>query len=92
MKIPEHMQPAIDAWVNQGLPSPSELGHFLYAVLTNNFTEAVIFADDENRDAIVSWAFYMHNEVPALAHGTPERLREWHRRGGLEGIRRGNAA
>lgn len=92
MNIPENMQATVDAWVNRGLPAPAEMGSFFYAILTNNFREAVILADDENRDAIVSWAFHMHNEVPALAHGTPERVAEWHRRGGLEGIRQGRAA
>lgn len=87
MNIPKNMQPTIDAWVNHGVPHPQEMGSFLRCVLTNDLLGAVAHADDANRDAIVSWAMYLYNEVPALAHGNMQRLVDWAARGGLSGKR-----
>lgn len=85
MNIPEHMQPAIDAWVNHGAPHPEQMGSFLRSVLLNDFIGAVCHADDRNREAIVSWAFYLRMEVPGPAHGNMQRLVDWHHHGGLSG-------
>lgn len=85
--IPEHMQESMTVWVERGLPHPSDMGSFLRAVLLHDLMAAAMFADDENRKALADWAQYLHNEVPALAHGTGERLIAWHERGGLSGRR-----
>lgn len=83
--IPEHMQGSIDEWVHHGAPHPAAMGSFLRAVLLNDLKAAAMFADDENRRSLAEWAYYLHNEVPALAYGNGERLIKWHERGGLEG-------
>lgn len=84
MSIPSHMQESIDTWVQYGAPHPSEMGSFLRAVLTNDLKGAVMHADDRNRAAIVAWVVYLYNEVPGSAHGSLEKLLDWHERGGLQ--------
>lgn len=83
--IPKYMQNSIDNWVNYGCPAPSEMGSFLRAVLTNDLRASVMFADDENRAAIVDWVFYLHNETDRRCHGSREALETWHAHGGLLG-------
>ena len=93
MKIPaDYMQTAIDNWVNYGCPAPCEMGSFLRAILQNDLRAAAMFADDHNRPRLADWAMYMHNEVPALAHGSAERLNDWHVRGGMRGRQRTEGA
>src|SRR5690606_30684222 len=91
-RIPEHMRRSLTDWVERGVPHPARMGSFFRAVLTNDLKRAVMCADDRNRAALIDWAIYLHNEVPALAHGSEERLLEWHRRGGLLGGRGGETA
>jgi hypothetical protein len=85
MAIPEHMQTAIDNWVEYGTPAPSEMGSFLRAVLSNDLRASVMFADEANRAAIVDWVEYLYMKVPSGAHGSAARLAEWHRLGGRVG-------
>lgn len=86
MKVPvSYMQTQVELWVNYGCPAPREMGSFFRALLMNDLRAAAMFADDQNRPALADWAMYVHNELPALAHGSGERLEAWHRQGGLFG-------
>lgn len=41
------------------------VGHFLTAIVNNNFIEACIQADDVNRRALYLYAMFMLNRMPA---------------------------
>jgi hypothetical protein len=85
MRIPSHMQNAIDAWVNRGVPHPEEMGSFLRCVLLHNLWEAAVRADTENAAALRDWVLYVSNEIPSNAHGSMANLIAWHEQGGLVG-------
>ena len=52
-------------------------GSFLEAVLCNDLREACGHADEDN--AVALWAIvgYLHNEVPGLCWGSPEKFSAW---------------
>lgn len=52
-------------------------GSFVYAVLTNNLMDAFGLADEGNRSALFYICDYVYNEVPARAHGSPEKVAAW---------------
>lgn len=54
-----------------------EPGDFVYAVLTNNLMEAFGRADEDNRHTLFAICDYVYNEVPSLAHGSPEKVAAW---------------
>ena len=83
--LPPHMWQPVRDWVERGEPHPTRMGRFLRAVLLNDLRGAVFHADDINRGHLVQWVQFIYGEVPCLAHGSEERLLEWHRRGGLAG-------
>jgi len=50
----------IHRWYYEGYP----LGHFLTAVVNNDFCEACFHADDANRKALYLYALYLANKIP----------------------------
>lgn len=52
-------------------------GSFLTAVLENNLMEALGKADLENRLTIWNICSFVHNEIPASSHGSPEKVEAW---------------
>tara|TARA_R110000822_G_scaffold113041_1_gene244112 strand:- start:1887 stop:2204 length:318 start_codon:yes stop_codon:yes gene_type:complete len=56
-------------------------GHFLTAVLTNDFVGAVGHADRENLSLLREWAMYLYNEIPSKAWGSKEKLKAY-----IEGV------
>ena len=48
-------------WYYEGLP----LGHFLTAVLKNDFMEACGRADDTNRKVLFAYAKFIYNKLPS---------------------------
>lgn len=85
--VPEHMQSALQVWVEDGLPHPEMMGSFLLAVLSNQLVEAFVRADDENKLNMNNWALTLHCDVPRMAWGSFDRLLAWHAMGGMSGIR-----
>ena len=71
--IPEHTKQALDRYVNQGIPP----GSFLIEVLCNNLSGAFGRADDKNIANMFAIVKYVHNDVPAIAWGSPERIESW---------------
>jgi hypothetical protein len=80
--IPLHMQEGAKRYVERGIPP----GSFLTAVLSNNFIEAFRRADEDNTNAMREWAVWLTNDIPAIAHGSPEAVDAWIARGGLAGM------
>lgn len=52
-------------------------GGFLYAVLCNDLFKAVFRADQEVKKIIPLLVQYIHWEVPAGCHGSPEQVKFW---------------
>jgi len=71
--IPDYMEHALDAYVNDHvLP-----GHFLTAVLENDLYQAISRADDMNVRALVAYIGYLYNECPHACWGSPEKVKAW---------------
>jgi hypothetical protein len=71
--IPDRMMPAIQRYILHGI----EPGHFLTAVITNNLTEAVARADDENMRNIPAFVAYFYNEAPRDCWGSEAKMNMW---------------
>ena len=80
-KLPEHMQSGARLYIEEGIRP----GSFLTAVLENNLTQAVQFADSTNRNLLSIYVEWMHWDIPSLAHGSPQLVSAWMNQGGLEG-------
>ena len=82
--IPAHMHDGVIRFVMQGR-APDTYG-FLYAVLSNNLIKAFAKADSANLDALQGWTRLLHNDLPHNCYGSPEKVDEWAKYGGLEGM------
>jgi len=75
------MKSDISYSVLQGLKGYVEHGHmpggFLTAALSNNLTEAVGAADDENTERLQAIVSYMYNCLPSMAWGSRDKVVEW---------------
>lgn len=81
-KVPvAHMEGGIRRYFEHGIPP----GHFITALLSNDLSMAVRFADEENAAAIAKWVVFIHCQLPSGCHGSPEHVRDWIAKGGLEG-------
>jgi hypothetical protein len=79
--IPHHMRGAIERYVMHGAP----MGDFLRAIFANDFMEAAGRADDENQHALLAYARFLYNHVPATCKGSYEAVDAWMAQGGLVG-------
>jgi len=79
--LPEGMRDSIVAYVEHGIP----LGHFLDALLSNDFMGAVKRADEENLPALGNWGVYLYNYAPPRCFGSAEKVQAWQDKGGLLG-------
>lgn len=71
--IPSYMGPGLDHYIeNGGLP-----GEFLIAVLENNLSEAVGYADSTNLHNLPAYVGYLYNEAPAACWGSKEKVAAW---------------
>jgi hypothetical protein len=52
-------------------------GGFLYAVLCDDFTDAVGRADSTNKKHLDDWAKWLFNDIPASAWGDEESVKAW---------------
>ena len=71
--IPERMRFGIERYINYGIPP----GGFLKAVITNNLSEAIARADDENLANLPAFVAYFYNEAPSMCWGSVENYRKW---------------
>ena len=71
--IPHYMHAGIRTYVVDHIAS----GDFLMALLTNNLSEAVGRADEQNRAALSDWVLLLYNDVPSACWGNPEKVAAW---------------
>ena len=81
-RLPEHMRGGARRYVEQGIRP----GDFLNAVLCNDLKAAFSRADDINTTAMRDWVMWMYNDVPSPCQGSPEAVKAWVERGGLDGL------
>lgn len=85
-RLPAHMRETAKLWVEDGLPSPIMMGSFFRAALLHDFMQMVAHGDYENRNALLEWALWLHNDCPGGCHGSEEILQRWHEVGGFKGF------
>ena len=79
--LPEYMHEGVCGYIRHG----HQVGGFLTALFSNDLMEAVTRADDCNCACMLNWARFVYNEMPSDSWGSPEKVRAWQERGGLEG-------
>ena len=79
--IPEHVYHGLRRYFETG----GRTGSFLEAVLSNDFSGAVLRADMLNIYNIRNFACFLHNEAPHGSWGSPEAYKNWIAQGGLRG-------
>lgn len=67
---------AIDRWAAVGCPT----GSFVQAVLENNLSNAVGFADKDNLETLPAIVNYVYNEIPGDSWGSPEKVAAWRKK------------
>lgn len=71
--VPEHMRPAIVAYIEQH----QRPGEFLTAVICNDLREAVGRADDRNIGELPAYVNAFYNYAPSACWGSPEKMEAW---------------
>ncbi len=71
--IPENMIESITAYVEEGQP----LGHFLYALMTNDLNGAMARADTYTKLILPTYVMYVHWQIPGECHGSAEKVKAW---------------
>ncbi|KKN45148.1 hypothetical protein LCGC14_0686010 [marine sediment metagenome] len=72
-KLPQHIQGAMDRWVEQAIPP----GGFLTAVLSNNLRGAFGCADHINLQHMQEIVMYCYWEIPGNCWGSRESVAAW---------------
>ena len=80
--IPEHVYHGLRRYFETG----GRTGSFLEAVLSNDFSGAVLRADTINVYSLRNFACFLHNEAPRGSYGSPQAYKNWIAQGGLRGI------
>lgn len=71
--IPDYMMDGINRYVNEGIKP----GRFLTAIICNNLSDAVGYADDNNLPNIPAFVSYFYNEAPGYCWGSPKQMEAW---------------
>lgn len=71
--VPTRTVDSLDLYVKHGC----EPGGFLYAVLSNNLSEAVGRADAGNLAALADIVKFVYNELPSEAWGSQNKVNAW---------------
>jgi len=74
------MQDSAQLYIEHGIMT----GGFLTAVMENDLVEAFARADSINTEWMREWAFFLYN-APGECWGSPEKVKAWKVRGGLQG-------
>lgn len=77
--VAEHCIGALQLYIDHGI----EPGSFMEAMLSNDLRGACAMSDEENRHCIFEWVNLFYNELPSDSWGSPEKYRNWIKRGGL---------
>jgi len=84
-KLPDYMQGGMQRYIEDGI----DPGDFLFAVLSNNLSEAVQCADCTNIEKLPDYVMFMYWEIPSTAWGSKELVHQWIADGGLQGEKNG---
>jgi hypothetical protein len=84
--IPDRMMGAIRRYIEHGIVP----GEFLCAVIQNDLRETVGRADEENIANLPAYVAYFYNEAPSLCYGSPNAMRKWVKKQGLQNVRSPN--
>lgn len=71
--LPEHMKKGMAHWIKYG----QEPGHFLQALLKNDFCETICRADSINFINLWSWCMWLQGCVPSQCFGSVEKYNAW---------------
>lgn len=71
--IEPRFKESLDRYVQSGCPT----GGFLEAVLKNDLMEAMGRADIDARYNLFDICVYVHNDMPAVSQGSPEKVDAW---------------
>lgn len=85
--VPEHTRGALLRYRDRGL----EPGGFLVSVLTNDLFGAVGRADAQNIVALKDICSWIYMRMPSMAWGSADRLEDWIKAGGAEGLQKSSA-
>lgn len=85
-RLPEHMRDGFRLYIEKGIPG----GSFMTAVLGNDLIGAFQRADDINRVRMFDTCAFLCSEAPRGCFGSPGRVEDWIKSGGLEGLTKGN--
>lgn len=80
-RLPEELRGGMQRYIEHGI----QPGHFLTAVLENNFLEAFNRADSGNIFHMLDIVMFMYNQCPMDAWGSPAKVDEWMKHQGFEG-------
>lgn len=73
MAVPVLVKASMDAYVNQKMLP----GSFLMAVLCNDLTKSVGYADSTNLAALPDIVRYVYNELPGNCWGNEDKVYKW---------------
>lgn len=79
--IPSYMHDGIKLYIEHGIMP----GSFLTAVFANDFMEMCRRADDINQRAFFEYGRMIYS-APIGCHGSIEKVKEWAKHGGLDGL------
>jgi hypothetical protein len=71
--IPDYMRQGLRDYYYRGTPP----GHFLKAVLTNDFLEMCNRADLTNQHAFMNYGRFVYNHMPIGSYGSKENYEKW---------------
>ena len=69
----QNIKDTLELYVNDRCPT----GGFLYAVLSNDLTEACAHADMRNLRQLPEIVTYIYNNLPSICWGSPEKVESW---------------
>lgn len=81
MMLPAHMHFGIISYIEDGVPP----GGFLTALFENDLKNFAMRADHTNRHHLLDFVSYMVWHMPAVCHGSPEKVAAWINQGGMNG-------
>jgi hypothetical protein len=72
-KLPKHLRLGVKLWIEEGVPG----GHFLMAVMANDFKEVFMRADKTNLAVLADWVNFLQNHAPIGCQGNREKIKAW---------------
>lgn len=80
--IASYMREGFIKWAVYGRPA----GGFIMACMENNLMQAMVRADETNRQNLFDIVGWIYNQAPSPCHGSPEKVKRWQAIGGLRDL------